>query len=202
MQMKKTFLAGILALGLMVGNLPGALAAEAHYNDASAVGGAKDWSTWTENWTKTATDYTKVSLAPGRDETQLNFAWYSKMESGKAATPIVHFGTDKAALTAFTGKAAAADSALTGGSSYDYNHVTVTGLKPSTTYYYAVERGGFPPRWKSIKPATFPPRKSSLWATRKSARPRVRCRAAASWWRTAGSKTPPHGTTPSAGTAP
>ncbi|MEG0755741.1 MAG: metallophosphoesterase [Oscillospiraceae bacterium] len=126
----------------MVGNLPGALAAEAHYNDASAVGGAKDWSTWTENWTKTATDYTKVSLAPGRDETQLNFAWYSKTESGKVATPVVHFGTDKTALQTFTGKAAAADSALTAGAGYDYNHVTVTGLKPSSTYYYAVERGG------------------------------------------------------------
>lgn len=32
--------------------------------------------------------YTKVSLTPGADETELNFAWYSK-DNGKAATPVV-----------------------------------------------------------------------------------------------------------------
>ena len=34
------------------------------------------------------------------------------------------------------------DASLTDGVAYDYNHVTVTGLKENTTYYYTVEKNG------------------------------------------------------------
>lgn len=109
------------------------------YNDASVTG--SDWDAWVADWDTVATDYTKVSLTPGADETQLNFAWYSKTADG-AATPVVHFGTDPNALQEFTGESGAVDPELTGGEGYDYNHVTVTGLAENTTYYYTVEKSG------------------------------------------------------------
>ena len=55
---------------------------------------------------------------------------------------MVHFGTDKNNLKAFTGTSAAVDTSLTDGAKYVYNHVTVTGLKENTTYYYTVEKNG------------------------------------------------------------
>ena len=88
MQKRNKVLAGVLAG-------PMALAATANYNDSSVTGGSAAWQDWVKEWETVAADYTKVSLTPGADETQLNFAWYSKTESGKAATPVVHFGTDK-----------------------------------------------------------------------------------------------------------
>ena len=111
------------------------------YNDSSVTGGSEAWNQWVQEWETVATDYTKVSLTPGEDETQLNFAWYSQ-NNGSAATPVVHFGTDPSSLTAFTGTAAAVDASLTDGVAYDYNHVTVTGLQENTTYYYTVEKNG------------------------------------------------------------
>ena len=77
----------------------------------------------------TAADFTKVSLTPGADDTQLNFAWYSE-KSDSAATPVVHFGTDKDNLETFEGTAGDVDQELTGDKAYEYNHVTVTGLEP------------------------------------------------------------------------
>ena len=132
--------AGVLGAALVAGSISPAFAAD--YNDGSVIGNQADWNAWVEEWKTVATDYTKVSLTPGAYETQLNFAWYSKDESGKQATPVVHFGTDKNALTAYTGKASAVDTSLTGGVAYHTNQVTVTGLKENTTYYYTVEKNG------------------------------------------------------------
>ena len=141
MEMKKRVLTGALCGALLVGTVVPALAATEHYNNGASVGGSAEWTAWTQDWESVATDYTKVSLTPGADETELNFAWYSK-DDGKAATPVVHFGTDRNNLKTFTGKAADVDASLTDGVAYDYNHVTVTGLKENTTYYYTVEKNG------------------------------------------------------------
>jgi len=141
MEMKKRVLTGALCGALLVGTVVPALAATEHYNNGASVGGSAEWTAWTQDWESVATDYTKVSLTPGADETELNFAWYSK-DDGKAATPVVHFGTDRNNLKPFTGKAADVDASLTDGVAYDYNHVTVTGLKENTTYYYTVEKNG------------------------------------------------------------
>lgn len=140
MQTREKILASVLSGALLVGACAPALAATVHYNDGSTVGGSEAWKAWTESWASVATDYTKVSLTPGKNETELNFAWYSKVEDGKAATPVVHFGADKARLTAFTGISADVDQSLTDGVAYVYNHVTVTGLAENSTYYYTVEK--------------------------------------------------------------
>ena len=142
MQTREKVLASVLSGALLVGACAPALAATVHYNDGSTVGGSEAWKAWTESWASVATDYTKVSLTPGKNETELNFAWYSKVEDGKAATPVVHFGADKARLTAFTGISADVDQSLTDGVAYVYNHVTVTGLAENSTYYYTVEKNG------------------------------------------------------------
>ena len=104
------------------------------YNDSSVSGGSEAWNQWVQEWETVAADYTKVSLTPGADETEQNFAWYSLTQDGQAATPVVHFGTNPNNLTAFTGTAAAVDTSLTEGVGYDYNHVTVSGRQENTTY--------------------------------------------------------------------
>ena len=135
----KRVLAGVLTSTLLLGACPAALAAD--YNDSSLTGGSAAWQAWVDGWDALAADFTQVSLTPGADETQLNFAWYSKDADG-AATPVVHFGTDRNNLTSFEGTSAAVDSSLTNGEAYSYNHVTVTGLQANTTYYYTVEKSG------------------------------------------------------------
>ena len=141
MNIKKRLLAGAACGALLVGSMVPALAATVHYNDGATVGGNEAWSAWTEEWNTVATDYTKVSMTPGENETELNFAWYS-LDDGSAATPVVHFGTDADNLQTFTGTSGDVDSSLTDGVEYDYNHVTVTGLEENTTYYYTVEKNG------------------------------------------------------------
>lgn len=141
MNIKKRLLVGGVCGALLIGTMVPALAATVHYNDGAAVGGSAEWTAWTQEWNTVATDYTQVSLTPGADETELNFAWYSQ-DNGSAATPVVHFGTNRNSLRAYTGTAGDVDTSLTGGVSYHYNHVTVTGLAPNTTYYYTVEKNG------------------------------------------------------------
>lgn len=141
MNIKKRLLVGGVCGALLIGTMVPALAATVHYNDGAAVGGSAEWTAWTQEWNTVATDYTQVSLTPGADETELNFAWYSQ-DNGSAATPVVHFGTNRNSLRAYTGTAGDVDTSLTGGAAYHYNHVTVTGLAPNTTYYYTVEKNG------------------------------------------------------------
>ena len=155
MQTRKKVLAGVLSGALVLGVCPAALAATANYNDGSVTGGSAEWQAWVSEWESVATDYTQVSLTPGADETQLNFAWYSQTQDGQAATPVVHFGTDRNNLTAFTGTTMPVDTSLTGGVAYDSNHVTVTGLQANTTYYYTVEKNGVETEVQEYRTGSF-----------------------------------------------
>ena len=141
MHTNKKILSGLLSGAILLSASPAAFAATVHYNDSSVTGGSAAWNAYVENWSTLAADYTKVSLTPGRNETELNFAWYSS-DNGSAATPVVHFGTDRNNLTAYTGTSGDVDDSLTDGAAYHYNHVTVTGLQENTTYYYTVEKNG------------------------------------------------------------
>ena len=155
MQTRKKVLAGVLSGALVLGVCPAALAATANYNDGSVTGGSAEWQAWVSEWESVANDYTQVSLTPGTDETQLNFAWYSQTQDGQAATPVVHFGTDRNNLTAFTGTTMPVDTSLTGGVAYDSNHVTVTGLQANTTYYYTVEKNGVETEVQEYRTGSF-----------------------------------------------
>ena len=155
MQTRKKVLASVLSGALVLGVCPAALAATANYNDGSVTGGSAEWQAWVSEWESVANDYTQVSLTPGADESQLNFAWYSQTQDGQAATPVVHFGTDRNNLTAFTGTTMPVDTSLTGGVAYDSNHVTVTGLQANTTYYYTVEKNGVETEVQEYRTGSF-----------------------------------------------
>lgn len=139
--MKRKLIAGLLLTLSMTTVCPATYASTAHYSDSSVVGADSGWTDWDSNWEAMASDFTKVSLTPGADDTQLNFAWYSE-KGDSEATPVVHFGTDKENLETFEGTFGDVDQDLTGDTAYEYNHVTVTGLEPNTTYYYTVEKNG------------------------------------------------------------
>lgn len=81
-------------------------------------------------------NYEKISLTPGKNESELNFAWYSK--SDKNATPIVKLSTNKNMSNAKTFKGTATP-AIEG---YNTNKVTSAGLKENTTYYYTYSKNG------------------------------------------------------------
>lgn len=140
--MKRKTVALLMTIVAAAGVCPAtAFAGTDHYNDSSVTGQELGWEAWAKDWEETAEDFTKVSLTPGRDETELNFAWYSEKTEGQG-TPVVHFGTDPEALEAFTGTNGDVDRELTVDREYEYNHVTVAGLEPNTTYYYTVEKNG------------------------------------------------------------
>ena len=149
-KMKATAVIGlaVLTTGLTVWG------ATEHFNDSSAVTPvSSQWTSWVNDWQSVATDYTKVSLTPGCAESEVNFAWYSKADT--AATPVVHFGTDKNNLTAYTGGAGKVDASLTGGAAYYTNYVTVPGLQENTTYYYTVEKSGVQSDVETYKTGSF-----------------------------------------------
>ena len=93
---------------------------------AAAANGAYD--AWKEEWEKNGADWTEVSLTPGADETQMNFAWYSK--DGDAAG--FRFGRQKDLADAKDAEV----SSVPAQEGYQSNKVTLTGLEPDTTYYY------------------------------------------------------------------
>lgn len=121
--------AGVAALSLCLGL--GAAAMPANVKAAEA---------W--NYTTISTDRTFVSLAPGENETELNFAWYSKSENDAK----VRFGTtnDIKALDEFSGTSEDIEGTKNDDVNQNYfsNKVTVTGLKENTTYYYSVMKDG------------------------------------------------------------
>ena len=140
--------AGVAALSLCLGL--GAAAMPANVKAAEA---------W--NWETVSQDRTFVSLTPGVDETELNFAWYS----ASANDARVRFGTSSNLTEAdeVLGGVENEDDKLVGagqlindvnlasGPNFDgidvngkyySNKVTVTGLKENTTYYYSVMKNG------------------------------------------------------------
>jgi hypothetical protein len=148
-----SFLAGAIAMGITAAQPAHVFAATAHYNDSTVTGAGSGWSAWAAAWDKTAADYTKVSITPGADETKLNFAWYSRQDQNP--TPVVLFGTSKNNLKVFKGTAGTVDSSLTGGVRYQYNHVTVSGLKENTSYVYSVRNDGKDSEVRSYKTGSF-----------------------------------------------
>ncbi len=139
--MKKKLVACLLAFALTATAGISVIAATVHYNDSSVTGNSAAWQAWEMNWNAIATDYTQVSIAPGEDETELNFAW-SSLKGSDEATPVVHFGTSTDSMKTFRGTAGDVDPSLTNQVQYEFNRVKVTGLRPGTTYYYTVEKNG------------------------------------------------------------
>lgn len=138
--MKAAVSAMMLAGGVMMA-CPSALsnvqAATEHWNDASASK-SESWNSWKENWDKYSKNYENVSLTPGADETQLNFAYYSKT----AETPKVKIATNKDMTDAKEVEGTQTEAVQIDGEQYYSNKTTVEGLKENTTYYYQVFQDG------------------------------------------------------------
>ncbi len=101
--------------------------------DASQTEAAQNgaWEAWSEEWETIKGDWTQVSMSPGSDETQMNFAWYSK--EGEPAGFVYGTNSD---LSDGQSAEITQNAAQTG---YVSNKVTLEGLQPGTTYYYQVE---------------------------------------------------------------
>ena len=91
--------AGALAAVLASGSVFTALAADytaapdgktAASDMAASMGTTEAWNDWKTEWESVKTDWTQISLTPGANASQLNFAWYTKKaadakETGGAA---------------------------------------------------------------------------------------------------------------------
>ena len=88
------------------------------------------WDEWCERWEIIKTDWTQLSLTPGADATQLNFAWYSVIgEENPSVKVSKNYDISDAKI--FEGNQS---SAVPG---YVSNKVTVTGLEENSKYYYS-----------------------------------------------------------------
>ncbi len=100
------------------------------------------WNRWKSDWEQIKSDWTQISLTPGSNESELNFAWYSK-KTDKAKAPKLMIGEGRNMRNAKTYEAvqtAVKDEADPDGNTYFSNKVTASGLKEGTTYYYSYEK--------------------------------------------------------------
>ena len=106
---------------------------EAPYTEA-AQGGA--WEAWCEKWETIKNDWTQLSITPGKNATELNFAWYSEKEETLPKVKISK-STDMSNSIEFDGTQSRAVTNKETKIEYVSNKVTVTGLEEDTRYYYS-----------------------------------------------------------------
>ena len=137
MNKTKRAIAGIFGAALAASITTTAFAATEHWNDASTAA-PSEWSHWKQDWGTIKNDYEQVSLTPGANETQLNFAWYSKT----VETPAVRISksADMSGAVEFGGTQSEITEAAALG--YFSNKVTVKDLEENTQYYYQVFKNG------------------------------------------------------------
>ncbi len=148
MRVKKRYATVAVTAALMLTLAGGyAFAATQHFADSTAD---KDWESWVQKWDgQVSTDYEKIALTPGADESKMNFAWYSKTDG--AATPKIELSKsqDMAKSVTFEG---ALSQAIDG---YISNKVTVSPLTENTTYYYRYYKNGVQSQTCSFKTHSF-----------------------------------------------
>lgn len=95
-----------------------------------------DWESWKTAWENIKNDWTQVSITPGTNETEMNFAWYSKTE-----TAVLKVGQKEDLSDARTinvkGTAIVQDSE---GTQYYSCKTAVTKLAAGTYYYKLDDR--------------------------------------------------------------
>lgn len=105
---------------------------EASQTEASSNG---KWNDWCTTWETIKNNYTQISLTPGKNPSELNFAWYSK---DTEPAPKLKFGKNKD-LSDATEVPVTSESAITG---YKSNKATVTNLQENSIYYYSYQING------------------------------------------------------------
>ena len=100
---------------------------------SAAANGA--WEAWIQKWETVKKDPVEIALTPGRDATELNFAWYSK---DTEPAPKFKIGKNQDMSDAKELKVTTVD-AVTG---YKSNKTTATNLEENATYYYSYQVNG------------------------------------------------------------
>ena len=149
MKVSKKIVAVTAAASLLTTAGITAFAATEHWNDRSAnTETSESWNEWKTEWETVKTDFEKVSLTVGADETQLNFGWYSK-EQAAPAKVIMSKNADMSDSVEFQGTSKYYKTLE--GVKYYSNKVTATDLEENTTYYYQYLVNG---EWSEIKTTT------------------------------------------------
>lgn len=141
---KKQILSGTLAVAVTVSSPVMAFAGAAPDGKTDAAKMSQEmnlsdeWETWKTEWAEgVSTDWKQISLTPGSDESELNFAWYS---TGNAVPKLV-IGEGRSMKNAVTYTAAQTEATQAkDGTQYYSNKVTAKELKPDTVYYYKYEK--------------------------------------------------------------
>lgn len=135
MNLKKQMTALVMT-GIMAASAIPAFAAAAPdgYTDAekTAAGANGVYAQWQQQWETTKNDWTQVSISPGADETQMNFAWYSKTKDVTFRVASDEAMTKNVQKMAISGTESAKDKA---GTQYYSCKATATKLEPGTYYY-------------------------------------------------------------------
>lgn len=148
----KKLVCTVLALAMIASSGMSVFAATEHWNDASINQQAENgaWAKWKTEWETVKTDYQKVAITVGSDETKLNFSWYSKTQE----TPKVRVALSKDMKNAVefagtqdeTPKYISANgtnvSSAEEGEAYYASKVSTEGVKENTTYYYQYFQNG------------------------------------------------------------
>lgn len=136
-------LSSAVLIGMCAAGIPAkVVAATEHWNDASAS--ATKWEQWKNNWAAYSSNYEHVSLTPGADETQLNYAWYSHT----VETPKVRVATKQNMDGATEFEGTQTEAVTIDGVKYYSNKVIVKNLKADTNYYYQVMQNG---KWQDAE---------------------------------------------------
>ena len=131
---------------------------------AQTMGTTAQWNRWEKEWETLKNDWTQISLSPGSNATELNFAWYTPKQTNddhsnaavqakvQAVSPeqennnvpklIIGEGRNmKNAKVYEAEQTAVKDEQDNNGETYNSNKVTATGLKENKTYYYSYDNG-------------------------------------------------------------
>lgn len=139
-------LSSAVLIGMCAAGIPAkVVAATEHWNDASAS--ATKWNQWKSNWASYSSNYEHVSLTPGANETQLNYAWYSHT----VETPKVRIATKQNMDGATEFEGTQTEAVTIDGVKYYSNKVIVKNLKADTNYYYQVMQNG---KWQDTETYT------------------------------------------------
>ena len=151
---RKQMMISALALTLSAANAAPVFASAAPDGKSNAaeiaqtMGTTTQWNRWQKEWETLKNDWTQISLSPGSNATELNFAWYTPKQTNddhsNANVPKLIIGEGRNMKNAKVYEAeqtAVKDEQDNNGETYNSNKVTATGLKENKTYYYSYDNG-------------------------------------------------------------
>ena len=140
MKVKKQIAALVMTGVLAACGVPAfAAAAPDGHTDAQTIPEAQNgvYAQWQEQWETLKNDWTQVSLSPGADQTQMNFAWYSKTRNVAFRVAADKEMSQSVQQVTVQGTEGPKDKA---GTQYYSCKATASNLTPGT-YYYQIGDG-------------------------------------------------------------